>query len=118
MTDNLIEGVEDVDNKEIVLHRKDGSKVYALLTINSAILDNRRLFINSLIDITKQISSREEVGISFLQVGSDNAARRFLKELDDGLEGKGAKFDIVDTKNFDELQNGSVEDIIIGALTD
>jgi len=54
MTANLAEGVEDVDNKEIVLHRGDGSKVYALLTINSAILDNRRLFINSLIDITKQ----------------------------------------------------------------
>jgi PAS domain S-box-containing protein len=54
MTANLAEGIEDVDNKEIVLHRRDGSKVYALLTINSAILDDRRLFINSLIDITKQ----------------------------------------------------------------
>jgi len=54
MTANLAEGIEDVENKEIVLHRKDGSKVYALLTINSTILDGRRLFINSLIDITKQ----------------------------------------------------------------
>lgn len=54
MTANLFDGVEEVENKEIVLHRRDGSKVYALLTINSAILDDRRLFINSLIDITKQ----------------------------------------------------------------
>lgn len=54
MTANLTEGVEEVENKEIVLHRKDGSKVYALLTINSIILNNKRLFINSLIDITRQ----------------------------------------------------------------
>jgi PAS domain S-box-containing protein len=54
MTANLSDGIEEVENKEIVLNRRDGSIVYALLTINSAILDNRRLFINSLIDITKQ----------------------------------------------------------------
>ena len=54
ITANLSDGIEEVENKEIVLHRRDDSIVYALLTINSAILDNRRLFINSLIDITKQ----------------------------------------------------------------
>jgi PAS domain S-box-containing protein len=54
MTANLSEGIEDVDNREVILNRKDGSKVYALLTINSIILNNNRLFINSLIDITKQ----------------------------------------------------------------
>ena len=54
MTANLVDGIEEVENKEIVLHRRDGSLVYALLTINSIILNNKRLFINSLIDITKQ----------------------------------------------------------------
>ena len=54
MTANLSEGIEDVDNKEVVLYRKDGSRVYALLTVNSIILNHTRLFINSLIDITKQ----------------------------------------------------------------
>ena len=54
MTANLADGVEDVENKEIILHRNDGSRVYALLTINSIILSGQRLFINSLIDITKQ----------------------------------------------------------------
>ncbi len=54
MTANLADGIEEVENKEIILHRRDDSKVYALLTINSIILNNKRLFINSLIDITKQ----------------------------------------------------------------
>jgi PAS domain S-box-containing protein len=54
MTANLSDGVEEVENTEIVLYRRDGSLVYALLTINSIILNNKRLFINSLINITKQ----------------------------------------------------------------
>jgi PAS domain S-box-containing protein len=61
MTANLVEGVEDIDNKEIILHRKDGSKVYALLTINSAIIYDKSLFINSLIDITKQREAEEQL---------------------------------------------------------
>jgi len=61
MTANLAEGVEDVENKEIILHRRDGSKVYALLTINSIILDNKRLFISSLIDITKQKEAESQL---------------------------------------------------------
>jgi len=61
MTANLAEGVEDIENKEITLHRRDGSKVYALLTINSAIIDDKRLFINSIIDITGQREAEAEL---------------------------------------------------------
>jgi len=53
MTASLEDGIEDVDNKEIVIYRKDGSKVYALLTISSIVLDDKRMFINSLTDITR-----------------------------------------------------------------
>ena len=72
---------------------------------------------NSIIHITKQISSREEIGFSFLQVGNSSDARSFLKVLDDQLESKGAKFDIVNTINFDESRNMSSEDILLAALT-
>jgi len=78
MTANLAEGVEDIDNKEIVLHRRDGSKVYALLTITSAILDDRRLFINSLIDITKQKEAEMQLQSHWDDAGkllSDNVVR-------------------------------------------
>lgn len=71
----------------------------------------------AIIDITKQISSRKEVGFTFLQVGNDSGARQFLKLLDDDLESRGAKFDIVDTVSFTESQNMSAEDILLGALT-
>lgn len=80
--------------------------------------DSQSAVSNVIIDITKKISSREEVGITFLQLGNDSDARRFLKKLDDDLTSLGAKFDIVDTKNYDETLTMSPEDIIIQALTD
>jgi PAS domain S-box-containing protein len=54
MTANLYDGIEEVEDKDIVLYRDDGSIVYAWLTISSIVLNNKRLFINTLIDITKQ----------------------------------------------------------------
>ena len=78
MTANLSNGVEEVENKEIVLHRGDGSKVYALLTINSAILNDRRLFINSLIDITKQKEAEMQLKLHWdyaEKLLSDNVVR-------------------------------------------
>lgn len=71
-----------------------------------------------IIEATKKMDKDEELAITFLQVGSDNGARDFLKNLDDGLEAKGAKFDIVDTKDDSEMENLSVEDILSEAVTD
>jgi uncharacterized protein YegL len=56
-------------------------------------------------------------GISFLQVGKDISATAFLQELDEKLEGEGAKFDIVSTKTFDQLENLSIEEVLVEALT-
>jgi len=53
MTSRIEEGLEDVENKEVILYRKDGSQVHALLTITSRFVNNRRLFVNTIIDITK-----------------------------------------------------------------
>ncbi len=60
ITTSLEDGIEDVENREIVLYRKDGSKTYALLTVVSRIVDDKRLFINSLIDITAQKEIEEQ----------------------------------------------------------
>ncbi|KKM89026.1 hypothetical protein LCGC14_1252750 [marine sediment metagenome] len=61
MTASIEDGIEDVDNKEIVIYRKDGSKVYALLTVSSIILDDKRMFINSLTDITRLKESEKKL---------------------------------------------------------
>lgn len=60
----------------------------------------------------------EEIGVQFLQIGGDPGATAFLKDLDDGLVAKGAKFDIVDTKTADEMENMTITDVLLSALSD
>jgi len=67
---------------------------------------------------TECIQGRDEVGITFVQVGQNSDASRFLQKLDDDLTSEGAKFDIVDCKDYSAMNNCSIEDVFIGALTD
>lgn len=68
---------------------------------------------------TKQLDNGdEEFGISFLQVGKDATAKNYLRRLDDSLEKEGAKFDIVDTKTMEELENIGLTEALVASLTD
>lgn len=71
-----------------------------------------------IVSATKKLSTDSEIGITFIQVGKDSGARKFLKKLDDDLTSRGAKFDIVDCKDYDEMSNMSIEEVFIQAITD
>lgn len=60
----------------------------------------------------------EEYGISFIQVGKDLGASKFLKKLDDDLVNQGAKHDIVDTKTMDEVESIGLLETLTAALED
>lgn len=72
----------------------------------------------AIVQFTKKLDTREEFGLSFIQVGRDASASAYLKRLDDHLTAEGAKLDIVDTKTMEELENSSLTDALIAALTD
>ena len=73
----------------------------------------------SIVNFTKQLENGDgEFGISFIQVGKDAQASAFLKKLDDDLEAQGAKFDIVDTKTMDEVEQIGLTETLIAALND
>jgi hypothetical protein len=60
----------------------------------------------------------EELAISLIQVGNDATATRFLKALDDELQGAGAKFDIVDTITLDDMENLTLAEVLLNAVND
>ncbi len=62
----------------------------------------------------------EELAISFIQIGNDPDATKFLKLLDDELKGAGAKFDIVDTVTIEDIEdeNLSLVDVLLNAILD
>lgn len=78
--------------------------------------DDEGAAMDAIISATKKIDNAKELSITFIQIGDDPAAKRFLAKLDDELEGKGAKFDIVDAITVDQMGSRSLVDVITDAV--
>ncbi len=79
---------------------------------------DRKAVISLIMDAAQKVDREDELGISFIQVGTDKEATRFFKALDDDLQGVGAKFDIVDTVTVDNMKGMSLTDVLLNALID
>lgn len=94
------------------------TKPMIIICVTDGVPDDEPAVAKAIVNFTKKLDSDDEAGIQFLQIGDDSHARAFLKRLDDNLEKEGAKFDIVDTKNADELDKVSLTDILVEAVND
>jgi uncharacterized protein with von Willebrand factor type A (vWA) domain len=80
--------------------------------------DDRKAVMKVIIEASRRMDKDEELAISFIQVGNDPDAKRFLKALDDDLQSAGAKFDIVDTLTVDDMENLTMTEILLNAIVD
>lgn len=96
---------------------KNGETV---LVITDGEPNDRQAVARCIKEVTGQMDADPELAISFLQVGKDQAAQSFLQHLDDGLEKEGAKFDIVDTKTFAEIEEKgmTLTEVLAAAIED
>ncbi|WP_186647518.1 VWA domain-containing protein [Fluviispira vulneris] len=81
-------------------------------------VQGQRSLANLILETSKKIESDNEFGISFIQIGDDKYARDFLKKLDDDMVSIGAKFDICDTKTCDEIENMSLDQVLLDIVND
>ncbi|AFZ58668.1 VWA domain-containing protein [Anabaena cylindrica FACHB-243] len=89
-----------------------------ILVITDGEPDDRKAVFEVIINATRKMERDEELGISIIQVGTDPQATKFLKALDDQLQSVGAKFDICDTVTLDDLEDMSLADVLMNAITD
>ncbi len=89
-----------------------------ILVVTDGSPDNLRAVIETIIDATRKMEKDEELAVSFIQVGNDASATKFLKALDDDLEGVGAKFDICDTVTMDDMADMSLIEVLTAAIDD
>jgi len=89
-----------------------------ILVITDGKPDDRQAIFEIIIRTTQKIEKAEELAISMIQVGSDPQATKFFKALDDQLQSVGAKFDICDTLTLDDLEDMSLADVLMNAITD
>jgi len=71
-----------------------------------------------IVDATQAMEKDEALTFLFVQIGSDANAAAFLQHLDDDLQGKGAKFDIVDTLSTVDAEAMSPIELINHAIND
>ncbi|EAZ92200.1 vWA domain-containing protein [Crocosphaera chwakensis] len=102
--------------------RKAGGKTQAngetFIIITDGEPTDRKAVISLIMDASQNVDREDELGISFIQVGTDKNATRFYKALDDDLQSAGAKFDIVDTVTVDDMKGMSLTDVLLNALID
>lgn len=89
-----------------------------ILVITDGEPDDRKAVFEVIITATRQMERDEELAISMIQVGKDPQATKFLKALDDQLQSVGAKFDICDAITLDDMEDMSLADILMNAITD
>ncbi|HEY9617327.1 MAG TPA: VWA domain-containing protein [Microcoleaceae cyanobacterium] len=119
-TTNLASVLQDATNQ--YFQRKSAGKTKpageTILVITDGEPDDRRAVMEVIISATRQMERDEELAISFIQVGNDPAATKFLTALDDQLEGVGAKFDICDTVTIQDMEDMSLTDVLLNAIAD
>ncbi|MFN6463435.1 MAG: vWA domain-containing protein [Nostoc sp. DedVER02] len=89
-----------------------------ILVITDGEPDDRKAVMKVIIEASRRIDRDEELAISFIQVGTDAQATRFLKVLDDELQSAGAKFDICDTITMEDMEDMSLSEVLLNAIND
>lgn len=79
---------------------------------------DREQVAKTIIAATQTMQKDAELAISFMQVGHDQTAAKFLQQLDDDLQGKGAKFDVVNSMNISDSDSLSIQQVMYLALND
>jgi uncharacterized protein with von Willebrand factor type A (vWA) domain len=95
-----------------------GSKPTTILVITDGEPDSQAATIKEIIRAAGRVNSQEDLSVSFIQIGDDKNATRFLKYLDDNLRPMGAKFDIVDTVSASDIGAMSFEQLIEKSIYD
>lgn len=105
--------------KPAVYEKMSPKKPFAMLIWTDGSPNDREKVEEIIIDATHRINKDSDFGIAVIQVGHDSGATAWLKTLDEGLEAKGAAFDVVAVVHFDEILAAklSPEDIVRVAFT-
>lgn len=112
----LQDGLDNFFQRRATNQTKANGETFLVITDGAP--SDHKAVIRIIIDASQRIDRDEELAISLIQVGRDKQATAFLKALDDQLQSSGAKFDIVDTITVDDMQDMSLTDVLLKAITD
>jgi len=92
----------------------DKAKPLMILMITDGCPEDPPSLCSSILNATRRMNYKDEITLTILQIGHDHRATKLLDRLNDPVMAAGAKFNIVTTKPFSELQKTG----LTGALKD
>ncbi len=112
------QAVDTVIQEYLATKGTETCKPIIVAIITDGIPDSEAELVKVIVNATKKISSREEIGLEFIQVGNDAHAKDFLTRLDNDMVKEGAALDIVNAVNCDDLGDQLISDVLIKSLTE
>jgi uncharacterized protein with von Willebrand factor type A (vWA) domain len=97
---------------------KGDARAETIVVLTDGEPDDARATMRAIVEATRKMDKDSELALTFIQIGNDPQARRFLKVLDDDLQKGGAKFDICDTVTVDETEDIGLTEVLISAIQD
>eukprot|EP01126_Amoeba_proteus_P058170 TRINITY_DN7479_c0_g1_i3.p1 TRINITY_DN7479_c0_g1~~TRINITY_DN7479_c0_g1_i3.p1 ORF type:complete len:656 (-),score=190.89 TRINITY_DN7479_c0_g1_i3:85-1917(-) len=91
----------------------EGRKPTTILVITDGEPDSKHDVTEEISKAANRVTSEEQLSISFIQIGHDRTATRFLMKLDDDLR---TRFDIVDVVHSDMISHMSFEELMMLSL--
>lgn len=117
----LMEALHDRFNNYFSTRRPD-SKPLLLAVITDGVPHPAAepvLVKDELVQATRYMRDPREITVAFLQIGGrDDFGRRYLADLDSRLVSYGARYDIVHTKNFDQLQQIGLGQALVDSVNE
>lgn len=119
-TTNLASVLQDA--LENYFRRKSAHETKAggetILVITDGEPDDLKAVMAIIVGATRRMDRNGELAISFIQIGDDLQATRFLQALDDQMQNVGAKFDICDAVTIDDMKDRTIAEVLLKAITD
>src|SRR6185295_20083370 len=87
-----------------------------ILVVTDGAPDDEKAVMRAVIKAAKRVARADELAVAFIQVGTDPAARRFLKILDDDMVRAGATFDICSTVTLEEAEGVGLTEVLMSTF--
>lgn len=116
LTAVLLDAINSYFKQKSAGKAKSGGET--ILVITDGEPDDRKGVFETIIEATRRMDRDEELAITFIQVGKDLQATKFLEALDNQLQEVGAKFDIVDTITIQDMEDMSLSEVLLNAIQD
>jgi hypothetical protein len=88
-----------------------------VLVVTDGAPDDEKAVMKAVIRAAKRVQRPDELVVSFIQIGTDAGARRFLKILDEEMVRAGAPFDIVSTVTLDEAEGMGLTEVLLATVS-